>query len=717
MIESAGEAALMSTTNTRSHKELDGELDAERRREFMHAILADLRAVERMITEQRFETGIRRIGAEQEMFLIDQQWVPARGALKLLELLQDDHFTTELGMFQLEANCDPQTFTGDGLARMHAQLDDLVGRARQAANTIDMDVVLMGILPTMRKSDLALDSMVPSPRYQTLNRILTELRGGHFEFSIKGLDELIIEHDSVMLEACNSSFQVHLQVHPSEFARLYNLSQVLAGPVMSISANSPLLFGRRLWAETRIALFKQAVDTRQPQHLRETEARVSFGTRWVKSSVVEIFKEDIARFRTLVSTELDEDPMAKLDRGELPLLKALRLHNGTIYRWNRACYGITDGKPHLRIENRVMPAGPSTLDEVANGAFWFALMTEMAQRGDDVTRRIDFDQAGANFYTAAREGLGASFVWLDGEDISARDLVLDRLLPVAEAGLRRAGIVDADVKKYLGVIDERVRTARTGARWQFSSWNSLRDRATPGERANALVAATVKRQQTGRPVSEWERARLDEADVTRHNYLRVEQYMTTDLFTVQADDPIEMIANLMIWERIRHVPVEDKDHRLIGLVTQRAVLRFIAANGVSHRTGVSAIMRTGDEVATVCPETPTVDALRLMRRKRIGCLPVVHEGRLVGIVTEEDFLTIASKLLEERLGDGTVEAIDGPGTGRTSRAIAVPPVEIEETMISGQPTVDLKPITVPVEPAAESVPPAPPAASAEPTKS
>ena len=652
----------MSTTNTRSHKELDGELDAERRREFMHAILADVRALERMIAEKTFETGVRRIGAEQEMFLIDQQFVPSRGALKMLELLHDDHYTTELGLFQLEANCDPQLFTGDGLSRMHAQLDDLVGRARLAAQAIDQDVVLMGILPTMRLSDLELDSMVPSPRYMTLNRIMTELRGGAFEFSIKGLDELIIEHDSVMLEACNSSFQVHLQVEPHEFARFYNLSQVLAGPMMAISANSPLLFGRRLWAETRIALFRQAVDTRHTHHLRETEARVSFGTRWVKDSVVEIFKEDIARFRTLVSTDLDEDPMAKLDRGELPFLKALRLHNGTIYRWNRPCYGITEGKAHLRIENRIMPAGPSTVDEVANGAFWFALMTEMAYRGEDVTRRIDFDQAGANFYTAAREGIGSSFVWLDNEDISARNLVLDKLLPVAEAGLRRAGIIDADVKRYLGVIDHRVRTARTGARWQFSSWNSLRDRATPGERANAIVAATVKRQLTGRPVSEWERARLDEADVTRHNYLRVEQYMTTDLFTVQADDPIEMIANLMIWERIRHVPVEDKDHKLIGLITQRAVLRFIAGGGASHRTGVSAIMRK--DVLTVSPETPTIDALRLMRRKRIGCLPVLHEDRLVGIVTEEDFLTIASKLLEERLGDGTVETIDGPGTGR-----------------------------------------------------
>src|SRR5437763_1146764 len=164
---------------------------------------------------------------------------------------------------------------------------------------------------------------------------------------------------------------------------------------MAISANSPLLFGRRLWAETRIALFRQSVDTRShTHHIRETEARVSFGTRWIKKSVLEIYQEDIARFRMLVGSDLDEDPMAKLDRGELPLLKALRLHNGTIYRWNRACFGITEGKPHLRIENRVMPSGPSTIDEIANSAFWFGLMAEMGAREEDITRRIDFDQAG-----------------------------------------------------------------------------------------------------------------------------------------------------------------------------------------------------------------------------------------------------------------------------------------------------------------------------------
>jgi CBS domain-containing protein len=634
---------------TRAHKEVEAAEDAKRHREFMMALLNDLKAFERMLAEGLFESGVRRIGAEQEMFLINEAWAPANGSLKMLDALKDTHFTTELGLFQLEANCDPQYLTGGGISAMHAQLDDLLERARGAANGLGMNIALMGILPTLRKSDLGLDSMVPSPRYQALNRIVTDMRGGKFELSIKGLDELIIEHDSVMLEACNSSFQTHYQVDPSDFARVYNIAQVLAGPIMSISANSPIVFGRRLWAETRIALFRQAVDTRSITHeLRETEARVNFGTRWVKSSVAEIYREDIARFRTLVGTDLDEDPMAVLDRGEIPKLKALRIHNGTIYRWNRACFGTTDGKPHLRIENRVMPAGPSTIDEMASAALWFGLMAEYSAREQDITRRIDFDVSAHNFYTAAREGLGAHFLWLDGEEISARELVLDRLIPTAEAGLRRQKIDEADISKYLGVVDQRARTGRTGARWQFSSWNSLRDRATPGERANALVASTVKRQLTGRPVSEWERARLDDATGAHRNYERVDQFMRTDLFTLGHEDPVAVAAHLMLWERIRFIPVEDKDHRMLGLVTQRGVLKLLTSGGSPQHTPVSAIMKT--DLVTVTPDTPTIDAISTMRRLRIGCMPVIKDGRLVGLITADDTVDIAHKLLEERAG-------------------------------------------------------------------
>jgi CBS domain-containing protein/gamma-glutamylcysteine synthetase len=631
---------------TRSHKEVEAKKDAEKHRDYMVALLQDLHALERMLADGLFETGNRRIGAEQEMFLVNQAWAPANGALAMLDALKDPHFTTELGAFQLEANCDPQLFSGDGISQMHAQLDALMDKARGAARSLDMHAVLMGILPTLRKKDLGLDSMVPSPRYLTLNRIVTDLRGGRFDLSIKGLDELIIDHDSVMLEACNSSFQIHYQVAPEEFARLYNIAQLMAGPIMSIACNSPIVFGRRLWAETRIALFRQAVDTRSPSKQgRETEARVSFGTRWVKRSIAEIYREDIARFRSLVGTDLDEDPMAVLERGELPQLKALRLHNGTIYRWNRPCFGFANGKAHLRIENRVMPSGPSVLDEMASAAFWFGLMAEWGATADDVSQRMDFDQAGYNFYTAAREGLGAHFLWFDGEEISAQRLILDRLLPQAEAGLRRQRIDDADITKYLGVVEARARTGRTGARWQFSSWNSLRDRATPAERATALVAATVQRQLTGRPVSEWERARLDETSGAHRNYERVEQYMRTDLFTVEAEDPIEVVTHLLIWERLRYVPVEDKEHRLCGLVTHRAVLRHLSDERRQPRTPTSTIMRS--DLITVTPDTSTLDAIRLMRRHKIGCLPVVNDGRLVGLVTEDDFMDVAEKLLAE----------------------------------------------------------------------
>ncbi len=611
-------------------------------------MLADLRAIERMLAEGMFEKGVRRIGAEQEMFLTDPSYLPAPGALKMLEKLKDPHFTTELGAFQLEMNAAPQDFRGDGFSLMEHQMTVLMQKAWKAAEELDMHAVLVGILPTMRKADLGMENMVPSPRYLALSKAVAALRGGDFEFSIKGLDELIISHDSVMVEACNSSFQVHLQVDADQFARQYNLAQVLAGPLMSISCNSPLLFGKRLWAETRIALFQQSVDTRsKTQHLRDAAARVTFGSRYIENSITEIFREDIARFRTLVGTDLDEDPMAMLDSGQAPQLKALRLHNGTIYRWNRACYGIIDGKPHLRIENRVMPSGPSIPDEIANAAFWCGLMIEFGRRYEDITKHLDFDHAAGNFYTAAREGSVAPMHWLDGQEIPSSKLVLDTLLPAAEAGLRLQQVDEADIKRYLGIVDARIRSGRTGSRWLTGSLHRMKDEGSAGQRASALVAATVKRQQSGKPVSEWEQAHLSEAGATKHTYQRVEQFMTTDIFTVEADDAVDLVAHIMSSERVRYVAVEDKDHRLVGLISNRSVLRFLAAGGITKDAAVSELMRK--DVRTVQPQTLTLEAIHLMRTNRIGCLPVLLDGKLVGVLTEENFLKIAGDLLEAQL--------------------------------------------------------------------
>ena len=620
------------------------------RRDFMRALLMDLRAFEHMLERGMFEEGVARIGAEQEAFLVDAGGHPALASLAVLEKVNDPHFTTELGLFQIEINADPLPFSGDSLSRLEKQLQKLVGHGRAAAAELGYDMVLTGILPTLRKTDLGPEGMTPLPRYHALNEATTRLRGEAYFIDIRGIEELRAQHDSVMVEACNASFQVHLQVDVKDFAHRYNVAQLIAAPVLAVATNSPLLWGRRLWAETRIPLFQQSVDSRPSGQARSMAARVMFGTGWVKRSILEIYKEDIARFRALVGTDLDEDPMQALAEGRVPALKALRLHNGTIYRWNRACFGITEGKPHLRIENRVLPSGPSVIDEVANAAFWLGLMNELPKEIESVPRVMEFDHARQNFGTAARHGLAAPFLWLEGEEVAAPKLVLERLLPAAARGLDAAGVDAADRDRYLGVIEQRVVTGRTGSRWTLFSLAAMKDHGTPTERLNALTLATIDRQKSGKPVSEWEPARLDEGGGWRNNYLKVEQIMTTDLFTVHADEPVDLVARLMEWEKIRHVPVEDSEHRLVGLVSYRALLRLLASTDGDtrwHEMAVADIMKT--DPITVAPTMSTLRAIEIMREKRIGCMPVVADGRLLGIVTEDDFMGIASQLLEERL--------------------------------------------------------------------
>jgi CBS domain-containing protein len=351
-----------------------------------------------------------------------------------------------------------------------------------------------------------------------------------------------------------------------------------------------------------------------------------------------------------VGTDLDEDPLAEIAAGRPPALKALRLHNGTIYRWNRACYGITNGRPHLRIENRVLPSGPSTLDEVANGAFWLGLMNGLMRRHEDITRLLEFEQAKANFVAAARLGLGSHMTWLDGKELPAPVLIADHLIPIAAEGLTAAGIAPTDRDRYLGVIERRVKSGRTGSRWLMFSLASMKDHGTQGERLNALTSATIARQAGGTPVSDWEPARLDEGGGWENNYLKVEQYMTTDLFTVHPDEPVDLAAKLMEWHRIRHVPVEDHEHRLIGLVSYRSLLRLLSdpdTASQAHSIAVADVMKR--DPFTVSPTMSTLRAIEVMREHGVGCLPVVADGRLVGLVTSDDFIGIAGQLLEERL--------------------------------------------------------------------
>ncbi|WP_228350338.1 CBS domain-containing protein [Rhodocaloribacter litoris] len=634
-------------------------------RRFTRHLIQDVQALEYMLQENLFETGVRRVGAEQELFLVDERFQPAPVAKEILDLNTDPRLGTELTRFNLEYNLQPYVFTGDCLRRIEHEINEMLQYVRSLSRQVGAEVVLVGILPTVHLSDLGLDNMAPMPRYFALNDAIMRLRGGRpAQYQIRGVDELFFQHDNILVEGCNTSFQTHFQVSPEAFPHCYNIAQLIAAPCLAAATNSPVLFGKRLWRETRIALFQQAVDTRSSNlYLREMSPRVHFGTDWCRESVTEIYKEDIARFRVLLITEQHEDPFQQLDRGEVPNLRALQVHNSTVYRWNRACYGITDGKPHLRIENRILPSGPTVVDEVANAAFWFGLVQGLSKKYQDIPSLMDFDFAKSNFVAAARLGLAAQLVWLHGEQVPAPELICDELLPVAREGLAEAGIDAADIDRYLGVIEERVESQQTGSVWQIHSLALMkRQGTTRAERLSALVEKMIEAQQEGKPAHTWPLATFDAGSTSqRMAGTRVEHFMSTDLFTVHEEELVEFVAVLMDWRRIRHVVVEDNDHRLVGLVTHRRLLRYLAESSAlsteqPRDVPVRDIMIRNP--ISVTPETRTVEAIRLMRQHGIGALPVVRDGQLVGIITEADFIRIAGQLIDESLRAdeaGTVE--------------------------------------------------------------
>jgi CBS domain-containing protein len=616
----------------------DVQQDEARAQAFKLALLNDLEALQTMLDRGLITDGTRRIGAEQEMFLVDSALRPANVISPVLARLNHPQFTTEIGKFNLELNLSPRTFSGPCLREMEAELHSLLGQARAAAREQGAEILLAGTLPTAHQYHLGLDSLTPNPRYLELNRIMTKLRGPNYPIVIEGIDSLHITHDNVMAEACCASFQVHFQVSPSLFAPVYNLAQMVSGPVLAAAVNSPLLLGQRLWHETRIALFQHSVDARSKTNLvRGDPARVSFGNCWVEQSVIEVFREEIARFRVIMTSEVAEDSMAVLEAGGIPELRALRLHNGTVWRWNRPCYGIMNGQAHLRIEARALPAGPSVLDEIANAAFLFGLLGGMAGEYGDIRHLFPFDDAKNNFYRAARYGLNVQFAWLGGRHVPAGQLILEELLPLARAGLRNAGICSEDIDRYLGVIEERVRAERTGSQWALQSLAEMGAQGSREARHRWLTAAMLKNQQGGEPVHRWPLAEFPGASEDAPAAATVEDCMSTELFTVHPDDLLRLAANLMDWRQISHVPVEDDEGRLVGLVTYRTLIRVVAGKAPPGDLLVRDQMQT--DFAVALPETPLREAMEIMRLRKTDCLPVVVGDRLVGLLTSHDLLS------------------------------------------------------------------------------
>ncbi len=611
------------------------KIDKASRAGFIEHLLSDIKALEIMLKNGMIENDIIRIGAEQEFCLVDKNWRPANNATQILNAIDDSHFTTELARYNLEINLAPEELKGKCFSGMEKKLRGFLNKAALIAGEYDSNIVLTGILPTISMKELSMEFMTPNIRYELLNDAVKQLRKKDLEFHIRGVDELSVHHDSLLFEACNTSFQMHLQIAPEDFASSYNWAQAISGPVLGISANAPLLIGRELWSETRIALFQQSVDTRSSTYtLKDKQPRVTFGHSWESGSITDIYKDDIARYEVMMSTNIEKNSLDELKKGNIPKLKALHLHNSTIYRWNRPCYGVGGDKAHIRIENRYLPSGPSVLDEMANFAFWVGLMKARPSEFDDMANTMDFRDAKDNFIKAARNGSHSMMHW-KGNSVPLRELVTNELLPLAYEGLKKCAIEKKDSERYLDTIEKRAK-GMTGARWNTINFRRLKKKMKRDDALIALTKSIYENQQLPIGVSEWP---LIHNDIKRGtNVFLAEHLMSTELFTVNENDLADLATSIMRWKNIHHVPVLNDESELCGLLTWNQMVEYLQDESNSKGIKVQNLMVK--KVITVSPDTEIKTVLQLMEKHHIGCLPVVRENNLAGIITTNDLNAI-----------------------------------------------------------------------------
>ncbi|MAP53511.1 CBS domain-containing protein [Altibacter sp.] len=614
------------------HKVLS-TLQYKDRAKFIAHLLNDIKALEQMLVQGLIEDDIVRIGAEQEFCLLTPHWRPSDRSEAILKAIDDPHFTTELARYNLEINLDPVPLTSNCFSLMESQLNELLLKAGNTAKQHDTYLLLTGILPTISKKELEFYYMTPQPRYWALNDMMKELRGSDFQLYIKGVDDLSIHHDSVLFEACNTSFQMHLQIAPQDFISSYNWAQAISGPILGISTNSPLLLGRELWDETRIALFQQSIDTRFSSYaLKDQQARVSFGTQWESGSIADIYKNDIAIHKVILSKDIARDSMDILEEGGIPKLPALNLHNGTIYKWNRPCYGVGGGKAHVRIENRYIASGPSTLDEMATFVFWVGLMIGRPSTFDHMPAVMDFRDAKSNFIKAARTGKHSVLHWM-GKAYSVKDLILKELLPIAHSGLKKAGIDPADIERFLKVIEVRAHGI-TGSQWMVQNFRKLRKTMKKDDALRILTKAMYEAQQTEKVVNEWPQVKYRAGALSSAHL--VGHIMSTQLFTVKENDLASLATSVMEWKNVHHVPVEGKGGMLSGLLTWTHMKKHQKSENNSSTLTVADIMVR--DVTTVNSDTPISHAIALMKKHEFGCLPVVKDNEMIGIITIKDVI-------------------------------------------------------------------------------
>lgn len=476
----------------------------EDRQRYREKVKLDLEVLRRMLDDGDFETRRKLIGIEVEFHVVGDDGEPAMINDQLLARLENPDFQTELAQFNIEFNVAPHKLVGTVFREIEEELATSQRYAQAQASELGADVVTIGILPTLSGLHTTIQNLSANPRYHLLNEQVLEARGEDLQVAIEGPERLELTTSSIVMEAAATSVQLHLQVSPDGFARTWNGAQAIAAAQIAVGANSPFLFGKELWRETRIALFTQTIDTRTEELAAQgVRPRVWFGERWIEQ-VTDLFDENVRYFNALLPLLDEEDPVAVLDGGGVPHLPELTLHNGTVWRWNRPIYDVARGKPHLRVENRVLPAGPTVADTIANAAFYYGLVRGLADLDEPIERTLSFAAAQENFFTAARDGVDAELYWPTTGTVPATELVQRTLLPLAASGLDAWQVDPADRDRYLGIIEGRCRTRRTGASWQLDAYRALRRQGA--DRRDALremTRAYVTGMHSGEPVHTW----------------------------------------------------------------------------------------------------------------------------------------------------------------------------------------------------------------------
>lgn len=623
---------------------------AEKQR-LLRTVARDLRALQRMLDEGMFDETAR-IGAEQEFMIVDQALNPAPIALQLLERLKDPRFTTELGRFNLEANLSPVEFKDRCLHQLGAELDELCALAREACRAHGAELGLCGIWPTFDAVHARISNLTPLTRFAEFNRQSLHSHGGRLHLQIAGVDALSVTQDNILLEAGPTSFQVHLQVAPSAFTSTFNAALVIAAPLVAIAANASIVAGKRLWHETRIPLLERSADMRHPaQTRRGGRSRTSLGHGFLKTSVLEAFRADLAAFDAVVGLNHAEDSLELLARGEVPKLHALNAFNGTIWRWVRPCYGVTNGQPHLRIENRVISAGPTTRDEIANTALWLGLAVAVPEMFGDVSALIDFKAAEANLAAAARSGLDAELQWLGGRHVSVRELFEGQLLDLASYGLLRAGVDDRDARGALDIIAERLRSGRTGAGWMREVYAEQPADMRPRERAFVIASALKRWSWSGLPVHAWPVA----GNQTPREDPSILVALRCDVPTVTPNTPLDVVQLLLEADPDTELLVEDEDGNFHGLLGLPDVQAFVARKSDGSATALD-VVRTDVQVFEASRSVREAWQSLVSRGHRTGV--VMRGGTVEGVVRTDELAAIRARYLRPAASVATsVEAV------------------------------------------------------------